>query len=111
MLFVTAKDMQMVVPVHSTNYQAFVLVNVKETRVECNVIIAVHSIISFHGDQGVGHLGQTIPTQNVKVLSWSLKVNTQQLTESHVQSWRSWNNRNLKSSFSERQKCSGLHQS
>ena len=73
MLFVTVKDMQMVVPVHSTNYQAFVLVNVKETRVECNVIIAVHSIISFHGDQGVGHLGQTIPMQNVKVLSWSIE--------------------------------------
>lgn len=73
MLFVTVKDMQMVVPVHSTNYQAFVLVNVKETRVECNVTIAVHSIISFHGDQGVGHLGQTIPMQNVKVLSWSIK--------------------------------------
>ena len=72
MLSVTVKDMQMVVTVPSTNHRAFVPVSVKETRVECIVIIAVHSIISFYGDQGVGHLGQTIPMQNVKVLSWPI---------------------------------------
>ena len=59
--------MEMEITVHSTNQQACVPVSVKETRAACSVISVVCSIISFHGNQAVVHLGQMTQLQSVKV--------------------------------------------
>jgi len=66
--------MEMEITVHSTNQQACVPVSVKETRAACSVISVVCSIISFHGNQAVVHLGQMTQLQSVKPVTATITL-------------------------------------